>query len=99
MLNMRDEKTITVSMVAKVVPELIHLSLDPVLENRLHIESLYEAAAADQVLEVNEVRKDEALLIPKDVDYNSDSLNLSFEEREKLVAVQPQTVKYCFVYG
>lgn len=79
-------------MLARVAPELLPLTHDPSLENRLHIEALYEAAAADQAKEVEEVRRDEALLIPKDVDYNSEFLNLNFEEREKLLAVQPQTV-------
>lgn len=83
---------ITISVLAHIAPELIPLTLDSSIENRLHIEALYEAAAADQLEEVKEVRQDEALLIPRDLDYNSESLNLSFEEREKLFSIQPQTV-------
>lgn len=92
MISIGGEETITISMLAKSCPELISLTLDSSLENRLHIESLYESAAADQLEEVREVQRDEALIIPKDLDYNADSLNLSLEEREKLLAVQPQTV-------
>lgn len=92
MLNFRDDDKVTISMLAAAAPELISLTIDPTLENRLHIEALYEAAAVEQLEEVREVQRDEALVIPKDVNYNSEFLNLSMEEREKLWAVQPQTV-------
>lgn len=91
MIDVNGEK-ITISMLSKAAPELIRLTYDPLLENRLHIEALYEIFAADQVLEVEEVRKEESLIIPKDLNYNSDYLNLNSEEREKLMVVQPQTV-------
>ncbi|KAJ8920073.1 hypothetical protein NQ315_011727 [Exocentrus adspersus] len=91
MIDIKTEKT-TITMLAQAAPELLPLTLDPSLENRLHIEAMYEAAAAEQVEEVREVRRDEALIIPRDLDYNSESLSLSFEEREKLLAVQPQTI-------
>lgn len=92
MIDIKNER-ITITMLAQAAPELLPLTYDSSLENRLHIEALYELAAAEQVEEVREVRRDEALIIPKDLDYNCDSLNLSFEEREKLLAVQPQTVR------
>lgn len=88
------------------------LTYDRNLVNMLHIEALYEFAAAEQFEEVKEVRahfkrifgffifnlqvrKNEALAIPKDLNYNSESLSLSMEEREKLLSIQPQTVRYC----
>ena len=80
-------------MLAKVAPELLPLSYDKSLENRLHIEAMYEAAAAEQAEEVKELRKEESLVIPRDIDYNADNLNLNSEEREKLLTVQPQTVE------
>jgi tRNA uridine 5-carboxymethylaminomethyl modification enzyme len=83
---------ITISMLAKVAPELLALTHDPLLENRLHIEALYEFAAAEQAVEVEEVRREESLIIPKDLDYNSNNLNLNSEEREKLLTIQPQTI-------
>jgi tRNA uridine 5-carboxymethylaminomethyl modification enzyme len=52
--------------------------------------------------EVEEVRRDEKLSIPKNIDYFSKNLSLSFEEREKLTLIQPQTVstnKNCVVYN
>ncbi|KAJ3643190.1 hypothetical protein Zmor_025915 [Zophobas morio] len=83
---------ITITMLAKVAPELLPLSYDKSLENRLHIEAMYEAAAAEQAEEVKELRKEESLVIPRDIDYNADNLNLNSEEREKLLTVQPQTI-------
>lgn len=92
MLNSGEEDRVTIGMLATAAPELLPLTTDPTLENRFLIEALYEAAAADQLEEVREVQRDEALRIPNNVDYNDTSLNLSMEEREKLWAVQPQTV-------
>ncbi|RZC39322.1 MTO1 -like, mitochondrial [Asbolus verrucosus] len=88
----RNSEGITISMLAKAAPELLPLTHDPSLENRLHIEALYEFAAAEQAVEVAEVKKEESLIIPKDLNYNSNTLNLSTEEREKLLAIQPQTI-------
>lgn len=91
MIDVSNEK-VTISMLAKVAPELADLARDFSLENRLHIEATYEAAAEDQAEEVREVRQNESLIIPRNMDYASESLSLSFEEREKLLTVQPQTV-------
>lgn len=38
---------------------------------RLKIEAIYEAVVEVQKLEVDAIRKDEALLIPADIDYTS----------------------------
>lgn len=87
---------VTITDLAKIVPELKSLSEDKNLERRLQIEALYENAIQSQASEVAEMKRDEGYVIPKDIDYNSDSLNLSFEEREKLMAIQPQTVNYFY---
>uniref|UniRef100_A0A8D8MWV6 Protein MTO1 homolog, mitochondrial n=1 Tax=Culex pipiens TaxID=7175 RepID=A0A8D8MWV6_CULPI len=65
---------------------------DRVLCERLKIEALYSLSIQDQIKEVEEVQKHEQLHIPKSIDYLSKSLNLSFEEQEKLVHIQPQTI-------
>lgn len=83
---------VTVAMLANVVPELKSLLDDSVIENRLKIEALYEAAIREQAVDVEEMRREEALIIPDNIDYTSDRLNLSFEEKEKLLTIQPQTV-------
>lgn len=38
------------------------------------------------------MKRDESLIIPNDLDYTSQALNLSIEEKEKLLSIQPQTV-------
>ncbi|KAF7264466.1 hypothetical protein GWI33_023167 [Rhynchophorus ferrugineus] len=96
MMNLCDD-TITINKLAQVEPALSHLASDKVIINRLHIESLYELAASEQYEEIKELRQNEALVIPKDLNYNSDYLSLSHEEREKLLAVQPQTDGYISV--
>lgn len=53
---------------------------------------MYEHSVKEQEKEVMEIRRDESMLIPKNIDYLSKTLSLSFEEREKLVMVQPQTI-------
>ncbi|CAG9828908.1 unnamed protein product [Diabrotica balteata] len=91
MIDPNREK-ITISLLASVAPELQPLTADSTLENRLHIEAMYEAAAQEQAEEVREVQENESLVIPRSMDYTLESLNLSFEEREKLLIVQPQTI-------
>ncbi|XP_035785510.1 protein MTO1 homolog, mitochondrial-like [Anopheles albimanus] len=65
---------------------------DPELCRRLKIEALYALSIADQSREVEEVQRNEALRIPDTIDYLAKSLNLSFEEQEKLMQIQPQTI-------
>ncbi|XP_055534247.1 protein MTO1 homolog, mitochondrial [Wyeomyia smithii] len=65
---------------------------DPLLCQRLKIEALYSLSIQEQAREVEEVQKHERLHIPSSIDYLSKTLNLSFEEQEKLVNIQPQTI-------
>lgn len=65
---------------------------DSELCNRVKIEAMYHRVVKEQAKEVMEIRRDESLLIPRNIDYLSKSLSLSFEEREKLIMVQPQTI-------
>lgn len=53
---------------------------------------MYEREIHVQSKEIDEVRRNEELVIPKTIDYTSKSLAFSFEEREKLLAIQPQTI-------
>lgn len=91
MLDINNEE-ITIDMLAKIIPDFIPLTLDHTLKERLHIEALYEYYVAEQEEEIKEMQREESLIIPQDLNYNCHSLNLSFEEREKLLAVQPQTI-------
>ncbi|XP_067008217.2 protein MTO1 homolog, mitochondrial [Anabrus simplex] len=84
---------VTVEKLARALPEVYgHLMEDTSLCQRLKIEAVYEAATAEQQEEVEEVQRDEALVIPGHIDYTAKSLCLSFEEQEKLMAVRPQTI-------
>lgn len=65
---------------------------DEELCKRIKIEAVYDYVLKDQQKEVEEIRRDEELLIPKEIDYLSKSLSLSFEERDKLISIQPQTI-------
>lgn len=60
--------------------------------DRLKIEAMYNNAVMLQASDIEEMRRDEHLTIPTDVDFDCKALNLSTEERQKLSAVQPQTV-------
>ncbi|XP_053666925.1 protein MTO1 homolog, mitochondrial [Anopheles marshallii] len=84
---------ITTERVCAVEPSVLGWVLDdPELCQRLKIEALYSLSIEDQSREVEEVLRNESLRIPDAIDYLSKSLNLSFEEQEKLVKIQPQTI-------
>uniref|UniRef100_A0A182WIU8 tRNA uridine 5-carboxymethylaminomethyl modification enzyme C-terminal subdomain domain-containing protein n=1 Tax=Anopheles minimus TaxID=112268 RepID=A0A182WIU8_9DIPT len=84
---------ITTERVCAVEPSVLGWILDdPELCQRLKIEALYSLSIEDQSREVEEVLRHESLRIPDAIDYLSKSLNLSFEEQEKLVKIQPQTI-------
>uniref|UniRef100_A0A182SUA2 tRNA uridine 5-carboxymethylaminomethyl modification enzyme C-terminal subdomain domain-containing protein n=1 Tax=Anopheles maculatus TaxID=74869 RepID=A0A182SUA2_9DIPT len=84
---------ITTERVCAVEPNVLGWILDdPELCQRLKIEALYSLSIEDQSREVEEVLRNESLRIPDAIDYLSKSLNLSFEEQEKLVKIQPQTI-------
>lgn len=84
---------ITLQDIAKLEPNLFGWIVeDDELSRRIAIQSVYDFAVKEQSKEIDEVRRDESLIIPKDIDYLSKSLSLSFEEREKLINLQPQTV-------
>lgn len=48
----------------------------------------------NQQQEIEEVRRDEALQLPEDLDYFAIDASLSAEVREKLDSNRPQTVRY-----
>ncbi|KAG8036174.1 hypothetical protein G9C98_004754 [Cotesia typhae] len=63
---------------------------DKILARRVKIEVTYDFCIKEQLREVEEVRKHEKMQIP--LDFNYEKINLSTEDREKLTAMQPQTV-------
>lgn len=85
---------VSLKTIAEMEPKLEELKHDDALCMRLQIEAAYSAAASDQAKEVEEVRREEALRLPSDLDYSNLKLNLGYEEREKLTMAQPQTVSF-----
>jgi tRNA uridine 5-carboxymethylaminomethyl modification enzyme len=65
---------------------------DRELCNRVKIEAIYERVVKEQEKEVLQIKREEKMEIPRNMDYLSQSLSLSFEEREKLIMIQPQTI-------
>nr|XP_034965502.1 protein MTO1 homolog, mitochondrial isoform X2 [Zootoca vivipara] len=62
------------------------------LAERLKIEAVYEWHVSVQRLEIEEVRQDEALQLPEDLNYFAITASLSQEVREKLDSHRPQTI-------
>eukprot|EP00075_Anas_platyrhynchos_P021542 XP_027310795.1 protein MTO1 homolog, mitochondrial [Anas platyrhynchos] len=62
------------------------------LSERLKIEAAYEWCVVNQQQEIEEVRRDEALQLPEDLDYFAIDASLSAEVREKLSSNRPQTI-------
>ncbi|XP_035398922.1 protein MTO1 homolog, mitochondrial isoform X2 [Cygnus atratus] len=62
------------------------------LSERLKIEAAYEWCVVNQQQEIEEVRRDEALQLPEDLDYFAIDASLSTEVREKLSSNRPQTI-------
>ncbi|XP_018303418.1 protein MTO1 homolog, mitochondrial [Mycetomoellerius zeteki] len=91
MLSITDEE-VTFSKLIKQLPQLGHLDGDPGLARRIEIETKYVFAVAKQQDQVNDIRRNEQMIIPSDINYNSPNLNLSNEEREKLAKHLPRTI-------
>ncbi|OXB62639.1 hypothetical protein ASZ78_016934 [Callipepla squamata] len=80
-------------ILARAIPEpLRKLAEWRELSERLKIEAAYEWCVANQQQEIEEVRRDEALQLPEDIDYFAIDASLSAEVREKLNSSRPQTI-------
>ncbi|EDW77041.1 uncharacterized protein Dwil_GK22159 [Drosophila willistoni] len=84
---------ITVEQLLQLCPgELSWPDCDKASSERIKIEALYSFFVAEQQRDVDEVRREERLAIPSDIDYFSKTLSLSNEERQKLALIQPLTI-------
>ncbi|XP_050457381.1 protein MTO1 homolog, mitochondrial [Cataglyphis hispanica] len=93
MLSVTGEEKVTFEQLVNLMPNLLgHLDRDPTLARRIEIEAKYAHVIADQQDQVEDVRKNEQMIIPDDIDYNSPKLNLSIEDREKLAKYLPSTI-------
>ncbi|XP_069707531.1 protein MTO1 homolog, mitochondrial [Phaenicophaeus curvirostris] len=80
-------------LLARAFPEpLGKLAQWKELAERLQIEAAYEWCVLNQQQEIEEVRRDEALRLPEDLDYFAIDASLSAEVREKLDSNRPQTI-------
>ncbi|NXN32162.1 MTO1 protein, partial [Nycticryphes semicollaris] len=83
----------TVELLSRAVPDpLGKLAEWRELAERLKIEAAYEWCVTNQQQEMEEVRRDEALRLPEDLDYFAIEASLSAEVREKLDSNRPQTI-------
>ncbi|XP_076233436.1 5-taurinomethyluridine-[tRNA] synthase subunit MTO1, mitochondrial [Calliopsis andreniformis] len=87
-----DDGVTTESLISALPEHFAQLAGDPILSRRLQIEAIYAKGIKEQQQEVNEIRKNEQLIIPPDIDYSLPRLNLSMEEKEKLSQLQPYTI-------
>ncbi|XP_041348863.1 protein MTO1 homolog, mitochondrial-like [Gigantopelta aegis] len=81
----------TMKRLALSYPEMFgHLRNDEQLMTRLEIEAKYASELEVQLTEINEVRKDEQLTLPDNLDYHS--LQMSTDAKNKLAEVRPSTI-------
>lgn len=83
---------VTFAQLAKCLPQLNHLQNNAALTTRLEIEAKYAYVVEEQQYQVNDIRRNEQMTIPSDIDYNNPELNLSTEDREKLTQHLPHTI-------
>ncbi|XP_071944332.1 protein MTO1 homolog, mitochondrial-like [Antedon mediterranea] len=84
-------KNVTVEDLVKMLPdELSQIPHGKHLVQRLKISGIYENLLQQQQLEIEEVQKDEQLVLPEDIDYSR--ISISNELKEKLSQVRPSTI-------
>ncbi|XP_060608892.2 protein MTO1 homolog, mitochondrial isoform X2 [Anolis sagrei] len=92
-LDLLQYQGVNMEVLARVVPDTFKKFAEwRQLADRLKIEALYEWHVSNQRLEIEEVRRDEALKLPEDLDYFAINASLSQEVREKLDSHRPQTI-------
>ncbi|CAH2307848.1 MTO1 homolog, mitochondrial [Pelobates cultripes] len=86
-------QALNLDMICKVFPEALEKFAERrEIAQRLKIEAMYELHVKQQQKEIAEVQKDEALVLPDDIDYLNLNSMLSLEVREKLSQSRPQTI-------
>uniref|UniRef100_A0A8C0XGV2 5-taurinomethyluridine-[tRNA] synthase subunit MTO1, mitochondrial n=1 Tax=Castor canadensis TaxID=51338 RepID=A0A8C0XGV2_CASCN len=93
-LDLLRYEEVDMELLASAVPEpLKKYTRCKELAERLKIEATYESVLYYQLQEIKEVQRDEALQLPKDLDYLTiKDVSLSSEVREKLHFSRPQTI-------
>nr|KAF6506706.1 mitochondrial tRNA translation optimization 1 [Rousettus aegyptiacus] len=93
-LDVLKYEEVDMELLARAVPEpLKKYTKCRELAERLKIEATYESVLFHQQQEIKDIQRDEALQLPKDLDYLTlKDVSLSFEVREKLHFSRPQTI-------
>ncbi|XP_078467917.1 5-taurinomethyluridine-[tRNA] synthase subunit MTO1, mitochondrial [Lampetra planeri] len=87
------QPNVTLMDIAVVFPEyLARFTHSQEVCERMKIEAVYSTLTSRQQDEIEEVRRDEALQLPDDLDYEQLNISLSSEVREKLALVRPPTI-------
>ncbi|XP_074642568.1 5-taurinomethyluridine-[tRNA] synthase subunit MTO1, mitochondrial-like [Tubulanus polymorphus] len=82
---------VTCEMLAAAVPDDFNMIVEnPQVALKLKIQAMYDNSLKEQMQQIEEVKKEEKLLLPEDLDYHS--LSISNEVRSKLDAARPQTI-------
>lgn len=87
--------SVSLEDLARVSPELYTEAANfasPWMSERLKVEATYEALVEDQREEIEEIRRDDLLVLPNDLDYFHPSIGLSLEEKEKLALARPSSI-------
>ncbi|XP_064612818.1 protein MTO1 homolog, mitochondrial-like [Liolophura sinensis] len=83
--------SISMAMLVQKYPDLFgHVRNDPYLFTKIEIEAKYAADLESQLGDIEEVRREEQLVLPSNLDYLS--LNMSTEAKLKLAEAQPHTI-------
>ncbi|XP_027953585.1 protein MTO1 homolog, mitochondrial isoform X3 [Eumetopias jubatus] len=93
-LDVLKYEEVDMKLLAKAIPEPLKKYIEcRELAERLKIEATYESVLFYQQQQINEVQQDEALQLPKDLDYLTlRDVSLSYEVREKLHFSRPETI-------
>lgn len=85
--------SVDVNQFVRANPNKYKFLLDDIsFATRLKIEAMYRSHVAIQLEEMVEMKRDEAMELPEDIDYQSSTLNLSNEAQEKLMLAKPATI-------
>ena len=83
------QKDVTIAKLRKIWDNIPHF--DSFIDEQIEIDAHYLGYLERQSHDIEAFKKDEAIIIPKDIDYESFS-GLSTEIKSKLKAVQPKTL-------
>lgn len=89
--NMMAGSKLTTDMLVEKFPEKFGCLQDNIVATkRVEIEALYHHSTLEQLEEIEQIRRDEQLMLPENLDYFE--LDIASESQQKLAEVMPQTI-------